>query len=191
MSNIGYLRTSASDQNIDRQVEALTKIVDKMFIDQVSGKNLDRPELKKMLNYIREGDKVYVESISRFARNTRDLLWLVDELQKKEVEFISLKEKIDTSTPAGRFMLTVFAAVSELERDYILQRQKEGIAIARAQNKPMGRPKATITRQFKSAYKDWRCGKINGKTAIYLSGYKKATFYRLVKEYEKELSSEV
>ena len=86
-----------------------------------------------MMNYVRRGDTVIVESISRFARNTRDLLDLVERLTEKQVEFVSRKEAIDTTTPTGKFMLTVFAAVAELEREYILQRQREGIAIAKEQ----------------------------------------------------------
>mgnify|MGYP002438747089 CR=1 FL=1 len=109
--------------------------VDEVYIDRLSGKNTDRPELKKMMDYVRKGDTVIVESISRFARNTRDLLDLVEHLTEKQVEFVSRKEAIDTTTPTGKFMLTVFAAVAELEREYILQRQREGIAIAKAQGK--------------------------------------------------------
>ena len=96
-----------------------------MYIDHVSGKNMNRPELQRMLHYVRKGDTVIVESISRFARNTKDLLELVEQLTAKEVEFISQKESIDTATPAGKFMLTIFATVVELEREYILQRQRE------------------------------------------------------------------
>ena len=99
--------------------------VDQLFIDRMSGKSTDRPALKRMMTFVREGDTVIVESISRFARNTRDLLELVEQLTAKQVEFISKKEAIDTSTPTGKFMLTVFGAVAELEREYILQRQKE------------------------------------------------------------------
>ena len=105
--------------------------VEQVFIDRMSGKNTDRPELKKMMSFVREGDTVIVESISRFARNTKDLLDLVEQLTTMSVEFISKKEAIDTTTPTGKFMLTVFGAVAELEREYILQRQREGIAIAK------------------------------------------------------------
>lgn len=113
--------------------------VDEVYIDRLSGKNTDRPELKKMMDYVRKGDTVIVESISRFARNTRDLLELIEKLSEKGVEFVSRKEAIDTTTPTGKFMLTVFGAVAELEREYILQRQREGIAIAKAQGKYTGR----------------------------------------------------
>lgn len=113
--------------------------VDEVYIDRLSGKNTDRPELKKMMDYVRKGDTVIVESISRFARNTRDLLVLIEKLTEKGVELVSRKEAIDTTTPTGKFMLTVFSAVAELEREYILQRQREGIAIAKAQGKYTGR----------------------------------------------------
>ena len=98
--------------------------VERLFVDKASGKNMERPQLKEMLGFVRKGDVLIVESISRLARNTRDLLTIIEELNNKEVGFISLKENIDTNTPSGKFMLTVFGAISELERSYILQRQK-------------------------------------------------------------------
>lgn len=113
--------------------------VEKVFIDRISGKNTDRPELKEMMGFVRSGDTVIVESISRFARNTKDLLELVEQLTAKGVEFVSKKEAIDTTTPTGKFMLTVFGAVAELEREYTLQRQAEGIAIAKEQGVYKGR----------------------------------------------------
>lgn len=123
--------------------------VDDVYIDRMSGKSADRPELKRLMEYVRKGDTVIVESISRFARNTRDLLELVERLTAKGVEFVSRKEAIDTTTPSGKFMLTIFGAVAELEREYILQRQQEGIAIAKAQGiykgrKPIQRPSGAV-----------------------------------------------
>ena len=124
---IGYIRISTTDKNTARQEVLMKELnVEQVFIDRMSGKNIDRPELKKMMSFVREGDTVIVESISRFARNTKDLLDLVEQLTAKRVEFISKKEAIDTTTPTGKFMLTVFGAVAELEREYILQRQREG-----------------------------------------------------------------
>ena len=129
---IGYIRISTADQNTARQELLMEQLgVDEVYIDRISGKNTNRPELQKMMEYVRRGDTVIVESISRFARNTRDLLELVEQLSVKGVEFVSKKEAIDTTTPTGKFMLTVFGAVAELEREYILQRQREGIAIAK------------------------------------------------------------
>ena len=104
---IGYIRVSTEEQNTARQEVLLRELgVDEIFIDKASGKNADRPELTRMMNYVRRGDTVIVESISRFARNTRDLLDLVEQLTEKQVEFVSRKEAIDTTTPTGKFMLT-------------------------------------------------------------------------------------
>lgn len=139
--------------------------VDEVYIDRLSGKNTDRPELKKMMDYVRKGDTVIVESISRFARNTRDLLELIEKLSEKGVEFISRKEAIDTTTPTGKFMLTVFGAVAELEREYILQRQREGIAIAKAQGKYTGR-KSIERSNFDAVEKLWRAGTISAAEAM-------------------------
>ena len=103
---IGYIRVSTEEQNTARQEVLLRELgVDEVFIDKASGKNADRPELTRMMNYVRRGDTVIVESISRFARNTRDLLDLVERLTEKQVEFVSRKEAIDTTTPTGKFML--------------------------------------------------------------------------------------
>ena len=116
---IGYIRISTTDQNTARQEVLMKELgAEQVFINRMSGKNTDRPELKRMMSFVREGDTVIVESISRFARNTKDLLELVEQLTKKRVEFVSKKEAIDTSTPTGKFMLTVFGAVAELEREY-------------------------------------------------------------------------
>ena len=137
---IGYIRISTAEQNTARQEVLMRELeVDNVFIDCMSGKNTNRPELQKMMNFVREGDTVIVESISRFARNTKDLLDLVEKLTEKNVEFVSKKEAIDTTTPTGKFMLTIFGAVAELEREYILQRQREGIAVAKENGVYKGR----------------------------------------------------
>ena len=137
---VGYIRVSTQEQNTVRQEVLMQALdVEQVFIDRMSGKNLARPELQKLLAFVRTGDCVIVESISRFARNTRDLLELIERLQSKQVQFVSKKEAIDTTTPTGKFMLTVFGAVAELEREYILQRQREGIAIAKENGVYKGR----------------------------------------------------
>ena len=170
------------DQNTARQ-EALMKQlgVEQIFIDRMSGKNTDRPELKRMMNFVREGDTVIVESISRFARNTQDLLSLVEQLAAKNVEFISEKEAIDTATPTGKFMLTIFGAVAELEREYILQRQKEGIAIAKSNGVYKGR-KPIERAEFTSIVTQWRNGKLTAVQAMKKLDMKPSTFYRRVKQ---------
>ena len=156
--------------------------VDEVYIDRLSGKNTDRPELKKMTDYVRKGDTVIVESISRFARNTRDLLDLVEKLSEKGVEFVSKKEAIDTTTPTGKFMLTVFGAVAELEREYILQRQQEGIAIAKAEGKYRGR-KPIERSNFDAVEKLWRAGTISAAEAMRRLDMSRSTFYRKIRQH--------
>ena len=154
--------------------------VDEVYIDRMSGKNTNRPELQKMMEYVRKGDTVIVESISRFARNTRDLLEMVEQLTSKGVEFVSQKEAIDTSTPTGKFMLTVFGAVAELEREYILQRQREGIAVAKANGTYKGR-KPIQCPEFDQVVSLWRAGKLTAVEAMKRLDMKPSTFYRKVK----------
>ena len=155
--------------------------VDEVYIDRMSGKNTNRPELQRMMEYVRRGDTVIVESISRFARNTRDLLELVERLTEKGVEFVSKKEAIDTTTPTGKFMLTIFGAVAELEREYILQRQREGIAIAKEQGKYTGR-KSTQPLGFDRVVAQWHKGEITAVEAMRTLHMSKTTFYRKVKK---------
>lgn len=155
--------------------------VDEVYIDRMSGKNTDRPELKKMMEFVRQGDTVIVESISRFARNTKDLLELVEQLTAKGVEFISKKESIDTSTPAGKFMLTVFAAVAELERSYLLDRQKEGIAQAKKTGKYKGRKPKELS-EFDQVVAKWRKGELTAASAMRKLGISKSSFYRRTKQ---------
>lgn len=177
---IGYIRVSTQEQNTLRQevlMEALG--VDQIYIDKMSGKNAERPQLKEMISYVRRGDTVIVESISRFARNTKDLLELVEQLAAKEVVFISQKEAIDTATPTGKFMLTVFGAVAELEREYILQRQREGIEIAKTKGKYKGR-KPISSPDFDKVAAQWRRGELTAVQAMKRLGMSKATFYRRV-----------
>lgn len=157
--------------------------VEKVFIDRISGKNTDRPELKEMMGFVRSGDTVIVESISRFARNTKDLLELVEQLTAKGVEFVSKKEAIDTTTPTGKFMLTIFGAVAELEREYILQRQAEGIAIAKEQGVYKGR-KPIVRSEFENVVSQWRQGSITAVEAMNRLDMKPSTFYRKIKEAE-------
>lgn len=179
---IGYIRVSTQEQNTIRQEVLMDSLgVDEVYIDRMSGKDTNRPELKKMIDYVRRGDTVIVESISRFARNTRDLLELVEKLSEKGVEFVSRKEAIDTTTPTGKFMLTVFGAVAELEREYILQRQQEGIAIAKEQGKYKGR-KPIERANFDAVVKQWQDRQISATEAMKTLRMTKSTFYRKAKK---------
>lgn len=185
---VGYVRVSTEEQNTARQDELMRSLdVERIYTDKASGKSKDRPGLDEMMKFIREGDTVIVESISRFARSVKDLLELVEELQKKKVEFISKKEAIDTTTPQGRFMLTVFGAMAELEREQILQRQAEGIAEAKKAGKYTGRKPIKVDEDvFTEQYRAWKNGETSPKFICKKLGLSHATFYRRVKAYEEK-----
>lgn len=182
MSTIGYLRVSTDAQSLARQEALMTTIQpDKLYREKASGKSAGRPELQAVLAYVREGDVLHVESISRLARSTRDLLAIVDQLTAKGVEFVSHKESIDTTTPQGRFVLTIFAALAELERETTLQRAQEGIAAAKASGKVFGRPRVEKPAGFDSVITQWRSGALSATEAWKRLGLTKSTFYKLVK----------
>ena len=180
---VGYVRCSTAEQNEARQMKMMEEQkVEKIFIDKASGKNVDRKDFKAMMAFVRAGDTVIVESIFRIARNTRDLLTIISSLTEKGVELVSLKENIDTTTPHGRFMLTVFGALAELERESILERQREGIEIAKAEGKYKGRKPISIDEaKFRSVCTRWRAGEITATAAMKAIGIKPNTFYRRVK----------
>lgn len=188
ISKIGYVRVSSETQDTARQLAIMQEYeVDKVFEEKASGKNTERAELKKMLDYVREGDVLYIESISRLSRSVRDLLRIVDKLNARGVELVSHKENIDTITPQGRFVLSIFGALSELEREQTLQRQREGIAIAKAEGKYKGRQRIQVDEElFKKLYKKWKAGEITAVTFQKKIGLIPNTFYRRVKRFEKE-----
>ena len=184
---IFYYRCSTDDQNPERQIRmAKDEGCERVFSDMLSGKDKNRPGLDEMLKFVRSGDVIITESISRIARNTKDFLSIIDDLNKKEVGFISKKEAIDTSTPQGKFMLTVFAAMSELERSQILQRQAEGIAIAKEKGLYKGRvPKNVDMYLFENLYKQWKAGEIKQKYMMNKLGVSRSKLYHLIKTYEE------
>jgi len=188
MADYFYARVSAYDQNLDRQLDAANERgipSANVFMEKLSGKDAKRPELQRLMAGVEAGDTVLVESISRFARNTRDLLDLVEKLNAKGVEFISLKESIDTTTPTGKFMLTVFGAVAELERGYLLQRQAEGIAAARARGVRFGRPIIEVPENFVALVRQWERGALPLSDVLNQTGLKQATFYNRLRELRK------
>lgn len=156
---VGYIRVSTVEQHEDRQVKDLIDNgkVSKVFIDKMSGKDTNRPQLKAMLDYVIENDTVVVSEYSRLARSTRDLIDIVETLKAKGVNVISMKENYDNNTPQGRLILKIFMDIAEFERELMLQRQKEGIAIAKANGKYKGR-------QSKQKPDDWESLK-----AMYMS----------------------
>ena len=184
---VGYVRVSTEEQNTIRQEVLMDSLgVDKVFIDKASGKDANRRELQNMLEFVRVGDTVIVESYSRLARSTRDLLDIVETLKNKGVEFISKKEAINTATPAGRLMLTIFAGLYQFERECTLERQAEGIAEAKKAGKYKGRkPLDVDADKFKALYTDWKAGRITAVAMQKALGLTAPTFYRRVRDYEK------
>jgi len=186
---VAYERVSTAGQSTLRQdTMILEHHVEKVFSEKVSGKDRNRPELQKMLDFVREGDIIIVESISRLARSTRDFLNILAELEKKHVTLISLKEKIDTQTPTGRFLVSIFAALAQLEREQILTRQQEGISAQKAKGiYTGGRPKVKVEpKQMAMVVDKWKAGEITAVQAMQQLKLTKATFYRLVKQQNKE-----
>lgn len=186
--NIGYVRVSTVDQNEERQVQALQKhTIEKWFIDKVSGKSMDRPELNNMLEFAREGDTIYIHSLDRLARSTKMLLEIVDKLEFKGIHLVSNKESINTSTATGKLMLTMIGAIAEFERANLLERQREGIAIAKLKGKYKGRKRIDYPCNWNDIYSSWKKRDITAKQAMEDLGLKRNTFYNLVKRYEIKL----
>lgn len=154
---IAYVRVSSVDQNEERQIEGLQKYeIEKWFTEKVSGKDMNRPELQAMLDFAREGDTIYVHDFSRLARSVSDLLRITELLQTKGIHLVSNKENIDTSTPTGKLMVTMIAAINEFERTNLLERQREGIAIAKRKGIYKGRKEISIPDDvFDSVYEKY------------------------------------
>lgn len=185
-----YIRVSDQSQNSIRQevkAKELNIPVCNIYIDRMSGKTKDRPALNNLLAILKKDDRLIVDSISRFARNTKDLLELIDILNDKGVIFVSLKENIDTNDATGRFMLTVFGAVAELERDYIRSRQMEGIAIAKKdRSKYPGRKPIPYPKGWDQLYKKHADGVITASEMMKITQLKKTTFYKLLNIYKSK-----
>ena len=182
---IAYVRVSSADQNEARQVEALKKYdIEKWFVEKVSGKDMNRPELQRLLEFAREGDTVYVKDFSRLARSTKDLLELVERFKEKNIHLESLKENLDTSTATGKLMLTMIAAINEFERENILERQREGIALAKQRGAYKGR-KAVQVKDFGKYYDRYLRREYTKKELAEELNISRPTLDRLIKEYQQ------
>lgn len=190
--NIAYVRVSTADQNEDRQIEALKKHnIDRWFTEKISGKDTNRPKLQEMLDFVREGDTVFIHDFSRLARSTKDLLSIVEYLDKKKVFLVSNKENVDSSTPTGKMMLTMIAAINEFERSNILERQREGIAIKKAQDKLLppeertykGRKPVGIDERFEKEYQRYLKREISKVKMAEILGLSRPTLDKLIKQY--------
>lgn len=183
---VSYIRVSSIEQNESRQVEALDRFgIDKAFVEKVSAKDTQRPKLQEMLEYVREWDTVYVMDFSRLARSTKDLLDIVELLEKKSVTLISLKENLDTSTATGKLLLTMIGAINEFERCNLLERQKEGIEIAKRQGKYKGGQVKKI-KDIEKHYKRYMSREISKSKLAKELKISRPTLDRLLKEFEEK-----
>ena len=181
---VGYVRVSTIEQNEDRQLVTMEKYnVEKVFSEKVSAKDTNREELNKMLDFVREGDTVVIHDFSRLARSTKDLLEIVELLEDKKVTLISSKENIDSSTPTGKLMLTMIGAINEFERANLLERQREGIAIAKAKGLYKGRKEIKID-NFEEYYNRYKNREFNKTQLAKELGVSRPTLDKLIKDYE-------
>ena len=186
MARVAYVRVSTAEQNEGRQREALAnRDIEKWFVEKASGKDTNRPEFKRMMDWIREGDTVYIHDLSRIARSTKDLLSILDSLGAKGVQLVSDKEAIDTSTATGKLIVTVIAAINEFERANLLERQREGIAIAKREGKYRGRQPKTIP-DLPRHYDRYMRREISKAALARELGISRPTLDRLFKQYNED-----
>lgn len=185
--NIAYVRVSTVEQNEARQVEALKRYpIEKWFIEKASAKDTNRPQLQLMLDFAREGDTVYIHDFSRLARSTSDLLAIVEQLTAQGVHLVSNKENIDTSTPTGKLMLTMIAAINEFERENLLERQREGIAIAKAEGKYKGRKPVEVDDElFRDQYARYMRRELTKVDFARALGVSRPTLDKMIAEYRE------
>lgn len=179
-----YVRVSTIEQNEARQVEALQKHgIDIWYIEKISGKNTDRPEFQKMMEEAQEGDTIFVHDFSRLARSTADILNVVDALNKRGIHLVSNKENLDTSTATGKLLMTMIAAINEFERTNMLERQAEGIAIAKRNGayKNCGR-KAIVVDGIETILNNIADGTMKKVEAARQLGISRPTLDRIIKD---------
>jgi DNA invertase Pin-like site-specific DNA recombinase len=183
---IGYARVSTQDQNLDMQLDALKAAgCDRIYTEKASGKRDDRPELQRCLDSLREGDSLVVYKLDRLGRSTYKLLELTNELEKMNVEFESIQDRIDTSTPVGKAMFRMLAVLAEMERDIIVERTQAGLKAARIRGRIGGRP-ATPKKDLERALKlyDSVDPSYSVPEIVEMTGISKATIYRALKKRE-------
>lgn len=185
----GYARVSTQDQELARQLDALKQYgVRKIYCEKMTGTKTHRPELENLKDHLDSGDTVVVESLSRLGRSTKDLLNLIEEWNNQGVKLVSLKEKIDTTTPTGKLLTTVLSAISQFERDITVQRTNEGLQAARARGRKGGRPKASRTKVEK-AVKLYHAQTHSIKEITAICGISQATLYRALAAQQETTAS--
>jgi len=185
MSKVAYVRVSTVEQNEARQREALeARGIDKWFVEKTSAKDTNRPEFQKMMDWVREGDVIYIHDLSRIARSAKNLLELLDTLEAKGVALVSDKESIDTGTATGKLLVTMIAAINEFERANLLERQREGIAIAKREGKYKGRKPVAVP-DLSRHYERYMNREISKAALARELGISRPTLDRLFGEYRK------
>lgn len=181
---VAYIRVSTVEQNEARQLEAMKdKGIEKYFTEKVSAKDTNRPQLQAMLDFVRDGDVVYIHDFSRLARSTKDLLDIIEQLHAKGVSLVSNKEAIDTSTPQGKLMVTMLGAIYEFERANLLERQREGIAIAVKQGKYKGGQVKRIDNDtFDKCYQQYKSREITKVEFAKRLGISRPTLDKILKD---------
>ena len=181
---LAYIRVSTIEQNEGRQVEAMEHFgIEKWFVEKVSAKDTNRPKLQELIEFAREGDTIHIHDFSRLARSTKDLLDIVEMLNKKGVTLISNKENIDTSTPTGKLMLTMIGAINEFERTNLLERQREGIAIAKREGRYKGGKQKTVP-DFAHHYERYRTRQTTKAALAAALHVSRPTLDRMIADYE-------
>lgn len=182
---IGYARVSTEEQNLDRQMDNLKEQgCERIYCEKMTGTKKDRPELQRTLDTLRPGDILVVDSFSRLSRSTKDLLDIVEQLGKMQVELVSIKEKLDTTTPQGKLMLTMLSALSQFERDLISERTKDGLKAARARGRNGGRPKAGTAKTKAAALALYDANTLSNKEIAAQAGVSTATLSRWISEHK-------
>jgi DNA invertase Pin-like site-specific DNA recombinase len=178
----GYARVSTEEQVLDRQLDQLKSAgVEKIFSEKITGAKADRPELNKLFEHLREGDLILVTDLTRLSRSTKDLFSIAEKIQAYGANIKSLKESwIDTTTPQGKLLFTIFAGISQFERDLTSQRTKEGLAAARARGRKGGRPKK-YNNKADTALKMYDSKEYGIPEILQATGLSKSTLYRYIK----------
>ena len=184
--NIAYVRVSKIEQNESRQLEGLNKYdIDNWFSEKVNSKDTNRPVLKRMIEFAKKDDTIYIHSLDRLARSTKDLLNIVEQLQAKGIYLVSSKENIDTNTTTGKLMLTMIDTINTFERANMLERQRDGIAIAKENGVYKGRKAIRYPNNWFIIYSQYKTRVLTGTKAMNILGLKRNTFYKLLKKYEE------
>jgi DNA invertase Pin-like site-specific DNA recombinase len=186
---LGYARVSTNEQNLDLQIDALkAQGCEDIYQEKMSGTKDDRPELAKLLSYARKGDIICVYKLDRLGRSTKKIIELAEELSDRGIELVSIRDKIDTTTPTGKAMFRMLAVLAELERDIIVERTKAGLEAARARGRKGGRP-STKKDKVETALKMYDSGDYEVMEICETVGISKPTLYRYINQRKEELKN--